>query len=198
MLIRPQTTFSMDHPVIGGSIRGLAGAVNDTIETLRGFTSPLAIGTLGLGELGEGSGAGAKIAKAASRGVGVGFGAQGVHDAYEGVKAGDIHQTLNGLGQALLSLAAEMKGTKLDTRGKTNPAPAGTEGGDRTVLRPTTQKTAGVEAPIAATQQPEPSILTKVLEKTTTPGKAARLPRRTYETSGSSSGDQCAESGCGR
>lgn len=169
------TEFSMDHPKVAGTLKGLSGAVYDTIETLRSFTSPLAIGTLGLGELAEGSGAGAKIAKAAGRGMGAGFGAQGVQDAYEGIREKDIHKTLNGLGQALLSAAAELKGTKLDPAGKTNAAPAGTQGGDRTLLRPTTQTTAGVEAPIAASQQPEPSFLTKVLEKTTTVGKAAEF-----------------------
>lgn len=46
----------------------------------------------------------------------------------------------------------------------------GTVAGDRTTIRPTTQTTAGVEAPIAATQQADAPLAARVAQRFTTPG----------------------------
>jgi hypothetical protein len=168
-------TFSEHHPYVGASLRGLAGAVSDTAETLRSMTSPLMIGTLELGELGKGAGAIPKVARAGSRLLGVGFGAQGLDTALEGLHEGNISKTLNGLGQALLSTAAEMRGTKVGNAKV--PFTGEKVPGEKTVLRPTTQTTAGVEAPISAAQQENPSLLTRAMKHVTTPGVAEEFQR---------------------
>ena len=58
-------------------------------------------------------------------------------------------------------------------------APAGTVLGERTTLRPTTQTTAGVEAPISALQQENPSAIAKAAEKFTSPNAAKEFQRGT-------------------
>jgi hypothetical protein len=56
-------------------------------------------------------------------------------------------------------------------------AATGTEAGPRTVLNTTTQKTAGVEAPISALQQEEPSLVTQAASKLTTPNAAQEFQK---------------------
>jgi len=58
------------------------------------------------------------------------------------------------------------------------PKTPGTVAGERTTLRPTTQKTAGVEAPISAIQQENPSVVTKGATRLmTTPGTAEEFQK---------------------
>jgi hypothetical protein len=63
--------------------------------------------------------------------------------------------------------AASLKGAAglLKTEGETAAVP-------KTTLRPTTTKVAGVEAPISAAAQENPSAVTKIAEKMASPGKA--------------------------
>ena len=165
------TKFSEKHPYAAAAAKGLAGTVSDTMEFARGLTSPLAIATLGLGELGQIPGAVGKIAKAGGALAGVGFGAQGVGQVASGVeqiqKEGltpeTIQETLGGAGQALLATSP--------LRGE--PTPEG-----RTSLRPAVEETAGVEAPIAALQQENPDVFTRMAAKVATPGKATEFQEK--------------------
>jgi len=55
------------------------------------------------------------------------------------------------------------------------PEQGGTVKGPRTTLRPTTQTTAGVTAPVSAAQQENPSLATQIAGKFTTPGAAEQF-----------------------
>lgn len=96
--------IDMDHPVLQGIKAGLAGTYADTIETLRSFSSPLALGTIGLGKLTEAPGAAGKIFKALSALAKTGFTVQGVKQASKGDLSTPegVRNLLQGSGQAIL------------------------------------------------------------------------------------------------
>jgi hypothetical protein len=172
------TKFSVEHPYVAAAAKGLAGTVSDTMEFARGLTSPLSIATFGLGELGEVPTALGRLAKVGSRLAGVGFGAQGLVQSAEGVRdiaekgvtPETVNETLGGLGQAALSGAAELRGTKAGNA--RIGLPEKKVPGQRTTIRPTSEMTAGVEAPISALQQENPSLTTRAAAKFATPEKA--------------------------
>lgn len=100
-----------NRPRVEGLKRGATAAYADTMETIRGFSSPLAIGTLGIGKLAEAPGAAGKIFKALSLLSKVGFTGQGVRQALQGdiSTPEGIRNLLQGSGQALLG-ANELPG----------------------------------------------------------------------------------------
>jgi hypothetical protein len=112
-----EAEFGAKHPTLGpliaGAKRGLVGAYADTAETARSLTSPLAIASVGIGELAEAPGAVGKLAKAVSKLAGAGFGTQGAVKAAEGAseiaKDGptpeNTKKALSGIGQAVLGAA---------------------------------------------------------------------------------------------
>ena len=69
-------------------------------------------------------------------------------------------------------LLAHMKGKAPEEGLKSTQ---GTVAGERTSVKSTTQKTAGVEAPILASQQENPSLLTRVTAATAKPGAATEF-----------------------
>lgn len=108
------TLSESDHPLVAAGKRFVAGTYADTMETARGFTSPLALATLGLGALGKAPGAVGKVATAASRLAGAGFGAAGGVEAVKGaadaskkgVTPENAKQMLQGAGQAVMGATA--------------------------------------------------------------------------------------------
>lgn len=93
-----------NRPRVEGLKRAAAGTYADTMETIRGFTSPVAIGTVGLGKLAEAPGAAGKIFKALSVLSKIGFTGQGVKQAAQGdLKTPEgIRNLLQGSGQAII------------------------------------------------------------------------------------------------
>ena len=117
------TKAEEDSPNWAGMKRGAAGAYADTVDTLKGFTSPLGLATLAAGPLAEGETALAKGAGAASKLMGVGFGAQGVNEAVkggtsmvqEGANPENEKQLFGGAGQAILGGSVLLHGTPMGT-----------------------------------------------------------------------------------
>jgi hypothetical protein len=150
---------------------GVAGAAKDTADMAAGFTSPLSLGTLGLGsEEVQGAKAVGKIAKVASPLVGTAFGLQGAYNAAtggykmatEGATPENVQETLGGLGQAAL--------------GSTSAVHAGGDIADtlREKVRPVTKTVAGQDVPVrpdgflsdVAAKSVEPSVLQEAAGKT--------------------------------
>lgn len=104
------TLKTAGHPVREGIRTFVGGASADAMETLRSFTSPIGIATIGAGELAKVPGAVGKLATAGARLAGLGFGAQGAvqagKGAYDASKHGitpaNAREMLSGSGQALL------------------------------------------------------------------------------------------------
>ena len=102
------------HAIRQGIKTFIAGAAKDTSDMAASFTSPLALGTLSLGELGKVPGAVGKIAKTVSPLVGTAFGLQGAgqaaiggyHMAQQGATPENVQETIGGLGQAALGATA--------------------------------------------------------------------------------------------
>lgn len=67
-------------PTLYGLKQGYKGAMADTADTLAGFTSPVSLATAGLGLLGKGAGAVAKIGQMATKAIGTGFALKGAAD----------------------------------------------------------------------------------------------------------------------
>jgi hypothetical protein len=132
------------HPTLSGIKKGVAGAYADTLGTVRGFSSPLGVATLGAGPAVESLESVPVLAKAApilqkivtpaQKIAGAGFGVEGVHHAYKGVKdiatngvtPENTEQTLSGLGQAFLgagSVSPEVSAEDT-TRALTSPVRA--------------------------------------------------------------------------
>lgn len=72
---------------------------------------------------------------------------------------------------------SEAEAAKIASKQFRPAPPEGTEVGKKTTIRPTTQTTAGVEAPISALQQEEPSIIAQGAAKLTSPGAAAEFQK---------------------
>jgi hypothetical protein len=81
-----------------------------------------------------------------------------------------------GLGTAMTAMAAShaVGGEPAKVAPKSE---RGTVAGERTTLRPTTVKTAGVEAPIPAAAQEAPSLLTRAAATVATPGEATEFQK---------------------
>lgn len=132
------------HPTLSGIKKGVAGAYADTVGTVRGFTSPLGLATLGAGPAVESLESVPVLAKAApflqkivtpaQKIAGAGFGAEGVHHAYKGAKdiatngvtPENTEQTLSGLGQAFLAAGSVSPEVSAEdtTRALTSPVRA--------------------------------------------------------------------------
>jgi Protein of unknown function (DUF3293) len=119
----PTTLAESEHPAWTGLKKFGAGMYSDTAATARQMaTSPLGIAMLGTGELAETvPGAIGKVAQAAQKVAGAGFGAQGAEQAYQGgsemlkkgVNAENLSKTSGGVGQALLGGAGALHGTEV-------------------------------------------------------------------------------------
>jgi GGDEF domain-containing protein len=91
-------------------VKGYAGAMSDTGESVSSMSSPLGLATAGLGEAAQAPGAVGRLAQAGQTLAGVGFGAEGARQAVggvnqmtrEGVTPENLQATLQGTGQALL------------------------------------------------------------------------------------------------
>jgi hypothetical protein len=139
----------------------IAGVGKDTSDMAAGFTSPLSLGTLGLGsEEVQGAKAVGKIAKVASPLVGTAFGLQGAYNAAtggykmatEGATPENVQETLAGAGQAVLgsTSAVHTAGDIADTM--------------REKVRPVTKTIAGQEVPVRSK-----GIIPETLAKTVAP-----------------------------
>lgn len=71
------TLAESEHPVLTGIKKGLAGAYADTLGTVRGFTSPVGLATLGMGAVARAVPKIAPLARAVQTGAGLVFGGQG-------------------------------------------------------------------------------------------------------------------------
>lgn len=114
------TLNESEHPYWTSIKKGLAGAYGDTLDTVRGFTSPLGVTTLAAGPISEAGGALGKIASVGAKLAGIGFAAGGAKEAYEGgIQAADegitpetSKKVLGGLGQVAMGAAAPLHGTE--------------------------------------------------------------------------------------
>lgn len=166
------TNSSAKHPYVTAALKGSAGTVADTMEFARSMTSPVMIATLELGEIAKAGGAIGKLAKASGLLAGIGFGAQGAVNAYEGVhRIGQegltpetASQTLTGAAMVVPGVAAGLHPFKFANK------PIGPE-----IVRPSVKVTpknvAGVKISQAQVIQPEQNLATRVASHLTTPGK---------------------------
>jgi hypothetical protein len=150
----------------------IAGTAKDTSDMAASFTSPLALGTLSLGELGKVPGAVGKIARTVSPLVGTAFGLQGAgqaaiggyHMATEGATPENVQETLGGAGQAVLGATAPL-----------HPAPDLYRSAESRV-RPVTKTIAGQDVPVrptgalpeAVAKSVSPDVIKAAAEKTAT------------------------------
>jgi hypothetical protein len=148
-----------------------AGVGKDTADTVAGFTSPLSLGTLGLGsEEVQAVPAVGKLARVASPLVGTAFGLQGagqtLHGLYkmgtEGVTPENVQETLSGAGQAALGAHADL-GTASDIA---NAA--------RERVRPITKTIAGQDVPVRPS-----GFINETLAKTVRPEVPAKAAENT-------------------
>jgi hypothetical protein len=119
----PTTLEESKHPLWTGMKKFGAGMYSDTAATARQMlTSPLGIALMGTSELGEVLPNKIKPAiEAAHKIAGLGFGAQGAEQAYQGasemadkgVNAENLSKTAGGLGQAFLGGAGTLHDTKV-------------------------------------------------------------------------------------
>jgi predicted GNAT family acetyltransferase len=119
----PTTLEESKHPLWTGMKKFGAGTYSDTAATARQMlTSPLGIALMGTSELGEVLPNKIKPAiEAAHKIAGLGFGAQGAEQAYQGasemadkgVNAENLSKTAGGLGQAFLGGAGTLHDTKI-------------------------------------------------------------------------------------
>jgi hypothetical protein len=158
------------HAIRNGIKTFIAGAAKDTSDMAASFTSPLALGTLGLGELAEVPGAVGKLARVASPLVGTAFGLQGAgqaamggyHMAQQGVTSENVQETLSGAGQAVLGATAPIH-TAADIGHSLQEA-----------VRPVTENVGGQEIPVrpkgflaeSVAKSVEPDALNKATAKT--------------------------------
>lgn len=81
-----------------------------------------------------------------------------------------------GLGTAMTA-AATAHAASGEVKAPTPVSDRGTVAGERTTVRPTTQMTAGVEAPITARQQENPNLFTKMASELAKPGEATKFQK---------------------
>jgi hypothetical protein len=93
-----------------------------------------------------------------------------------GAAGGALTHAFTGLNDGLKMHGPE-ENPRVSFPEKTPPEPGQTIPGKRTKLQPTTQTTAGVEAPISALQQEKPSLITKVAAKMTSPDAAKEFQK---------------------
>jgi hypothetical protein len=150
----------------------IAGTAKDTSDMAASFTSPLALGTLSLGELGKVPGAVGKIARTVSPLVGTAFGLQGAgqaaiggyHMATEGATPENVQETLGGAGQAVLGATAPLH-TATDLYRSAESR-----------VRPVTKTIAGQDVPVrptgalpeAVAKSVSPDVIKAAAEKTAT------------------------------
>jgi hypothetical protein len=158
------------HAIRNGIKTFIAGAAKDTSDMAASFTSPLALGTLSLGELGKVPGAVGKIARTVSPLVGTAFGLQGAgqaaiggyHMAQQGATPENVQETLGGAGQAVLGATAPLH-TAADIGNSLQEA-----------VRPVTKNIAGQEIPVrpnglfaeSVAKAVDPDALSKATDKT--------------------------------
>jgi hypothetical protein len=100
-----------DTPGQAASAAFWRGVMQDTAGIASGFTSPLSIGTIGLGALGKAPGAVGAVARASAVPVSVAFGAQGIGQAADaGLKNTPEAwgERLGGLGQAAMGASGAL------------------------------------------------------------------------------------------
>lgn len=116
------TLAESEHPIATGIRKGIAGAYGDTVDTLRGLTSPLGMATLAAGPAAEAEGALGTLGKVASKAAAGTFAGEGLHQAgkgarqiYEdkGLTPENTKETLGGLGTAAMGTVGALHGTAL-------------------------------------------------------------------------------------
>jgi hypothetical protein len=91
------------HPFMYGIKQAVGGMAADTADSVAGFTSPVSLATAGMGVLGKGTGAVAKLAQMGTKAVGTGFALKGAADVTDALTDPDTHFAYQGITESPLT-----------------------------------------------------------------------------------------------